>query len=301
MPHEHESQYDVFISHASEDKDSVVRPLKELLEKQGLSVWLDEERLRVGDSLREAIDGGIRISSYAVIVLSPDFFRKSWPVRELDAFVDSEGHPSRSLLPVWHKVSSSDVKRFSPLIGNLFGASTRHGLEYVAEKIMKAIRGNEATSFEIGIGKPEGTEDQFRQLSVRSGGGKTDKDVTRPEERTRPEDMTKPRFCGRYGLAGVNPIEDEISGYVGQVEVASNGTIYTVTWKVETNDGIQEIAGLGLSRGGILAVSFSGFARREVAAVAVYERLRDGVLRGTWAMAGVAGLGYEELYRLDWD
>jgi hypothetical protein len=38
--------YDLFISHASEDKDALVRPLAESLRDLGLSVWYDEFELR---------------------------------------------------------------------------------------------------------------------------------------------------------------------------------------------------------------------------------------------------------------
>ena len=48
--------HDVFISHASEDKDDFVRPLANALIKQGLDVWFDEMTLRIGDSLRQKID-----------------------------------------------------------------------------------------------------------------------------------------------------------------------------------------------------------------------------------------------------
>ena len=45
-------QYDVFISHASEDKDAVVRPLANALKNRGVTVWYDEFEMRIGDSLR---------------------------------------------------------------------------------------------------------------------------------------------------------------------------------------------------------------------------------------------------------
>jgi hypothetical protein len=51
-------QWDVFISHASEDKDSFVRPLATELRKNGLRVWYDEFSLRLGDSLNESIKQG---------------------------------------------------------------------------------------------------------------------------------------------------------------------------------------------------------------------------------------------------
>jgi len=46
--------HDVFICHASEDKDAVARPLAKALEARGLTVWLDEFQIKLGDST----DGG---------------------------------------------------------------------------------------------------------------------------------------------------------------------------------------------------------------------------------------------------
>jgi hypothetical protein len=41
--------WDVFISHASEDKEPLARQLADLLRAQGVSVWLDESELTLGD------------------------------------------------------------------------------------------------------------------------------------------------------------------------------------------------------------------------------------------------------------
>jgi hypothetical protein len=57
-----EKTYDVFISHASEDKDSLVRPLAIALRHLGASVWYDEFSLHVGDSLSGSIDKGLSSS-----------------------------------------------------------------------------------------------------------------------------------------------------------------------------------------------------------------------------------------------
>jgi hypothetical protein len=48
--------WDGFISHASEDKATVARPLAFRLQQLGLHVWMDETQLRIGDSLRLIID-----------------------------------------------------------------------------------------------------------------------------------------------------------------------------------------------------------------------------------------------------
>lgn len=51
MMAEMEKKYDIFISHASEDKDSLVRPLTTVLERLSVRVWYDEFSLQLGDSL----------------------------------------------------------------------------------------------------------------------------------------------------------------------------------------------------------------------------------------------------------
>jgi len=52
-------RWDVFICHASEDKDDVAVPLARTLEDAGLLVWLDKHEIKLGDSLREKIDEGL--------------------------------------------------------------------------------------------------------------------------------------------------------------------------------------------------------------------------------------------------
>lgn len=76
--------YDVFISHASEDKDDIVRPLANALGEYGLKVRYDEFELRIGDSLRRKIDRGLTSSRFGIVVLSEPFFNKGWTTYELD-------------------------------------------------------------------------------------------------------------------------------------------------------------------------------------------------------------------------
>ena len=77
-------QFDVFISHASEDKDELVRELVQKSTAAGLKVFYDELTLSWGDSLRSKIEFGLANSRFGVVVLSDAFFKKEWPQRELD-------------------------------------------------------------------------------------------------------------------------------------------------------------------------------------------------------------------------
>jgi hypothetical protein len=94
--------HDVFISHASEDKDRFVRPLAEALRGRGLAVWYDEWELGVGDPLVHKINDGLARSRFGAVVLSPNFFNKNWSRAELQAFAALEMRQGRDLLlPIW--------------------------------------------------------------------------------------------------------------------------------------------------------------------------------------------------------
>ena len=83
-------EWDVFISHAHEDKDDIVRPLAHALRQHDLRVWFDEFELRIGDSLRRKIDQGIARSAFGVVVLSTAFFAKNWAQYELDGLRNTQ-------------------------------------------------------------------------------------------------------------------------------------------------------------------------------------------------------------------
>jgi len=108
--------WDVFISHAWEDKEDIARPLAEALRRKGLRVWYDEFTLRVGDSLRHSIDHGLANSRYGVVILSPSFFAKEWPQKELDGLVAREVSGERVILPVWHNITADQIREYSPTI-----------------------------------------------------------------------------------------------------------------------------------------------------------------------------------------
>ena len=74
--------WDLFISHASEDKDSFVRPLATELSRLGLRVWYDEFTLQLGDSISENIDKGLAESGCGLVIISKSFMAKPWPRRE---------------------------------------------------------------------------------------------------------------------------------------------------------------------------------------------------------------------------
>jgi hypothetical protein len=131
--------WDVFISHASEDKVAVARPLANILSTKGMKVWLDESEIFVGDSLRAKIDQGLANSRFGIVILSPSFFSKHWPQAELDGLIAGETDGDKRILPIWHNLSFEEVRKYSPLLAGKFAAQTKEGLKAVAKQVVNAV------------------------------------------------------------------------------------------------------------------------------------------------------------------
>ncbi len=133
--------WDVFICHASEDKESFVRPLAESLRRFGVSVWYDEFSLGPGDSLSKGIDKGIAGSSFGVVVISKAFIGKAWPEHELRGLVNRDVEEDLKILPIWHGVSKEEVIEFSPSLSDKWAIDTRKDdAQEVAIKLLRAVR-----------------------------------------------------------------------------------------------------------------------------------------------------------------
>ncbi len=132
--------WDVFISHASEDKDAVARPLAAALRERGVTVWLDETELRIGDSLRRKIDEGLANSSFGIVIFSRAFFAKGWPQYELDGLVTRSVSGEQTILPIWHEITKDEVMSQSPsLAGSVARSTTQFTIEEIAEEIADVV------------------------------------------------------------------------------------------------------------------------------------------------------------------
>lgn len=136
-------EHDVFISHASEDKDELVRPLAIALREEGLSVWYDEFELKIGDSLRQKIDKGLAKSRFGIVVLSKSFIKKGWTNYELDGIVTRVVSGEQVLLPIWHDITKKEVMDFSPSIADKVARNTaNYTVEEIAKEIAEVINSN---------------------------------------------------------------------------------------------------------------------------------------------------------------
>jgi hypothetical protein len=72
-----------FLSHSSRDKP-FIRQLAADLTANGVGVWLDEQRIRVGDSIPERVAQGLAESDYFLIAVSEASVESEWVKKELN-------------------------------------------------------------------------------------------------------------------------------------------------------------------------------------------------------------------------
>lgn len=117
---ENEEDYDVFVSHAWEDKEDFADEFVQSLCDYGIKVWYDTTQMKWGDSMRAKIDSGLKKSKFGVVVLSPDYIKegKYWTKTELDGLFQMESINGKTLLPIWHNLTKKEVMAYSPTIAS---------------------------------------------------------------------------------------------------------------------------------------------------------------------------------------
>lgn len=136
-----DKKYDLFISHASEDENVIVRPLATILERLSVRVWYDEFSLQLGDSLTASIDKGLQESRYGLVVLSKAFLSKKWPEYEYRSLMTREIDGERVILPLWYDVTQDDIKNFSLYLADIKALPiSRANLGKIVPAILKVVR-----------------------------------------------------------------------------------------------------------------------------------------------------------------
>lgn len=137
-----EPKYDVFVSHAWEDKETFVDEFVDELRALGVKVWYDKSQIKWGDSMRSKIDEGLSKSRFGVAILSPDYIaeHKYWTKAELDGLFQLESINGKMLLPIWHNLTKQQVMKFSPVIASKLAMSTATMTpKEIAEELVKLL------------------------------------------------------------------------------------------------------------------------------------------------------------------
>jgi hypothetical protein len=137
-----DEEYDVFISHAWEDKEDFADEFVMALEQLGIRVWYDTKKLQWGDSMRSKIDDGLRKSKFGIAILSPNYIAegKYWTKEEFNGLFQLESINGKKILPIWHNLTKNQVMKFSPMIADKKAMTTANmTIEEIAQTLKKLL------------------------------------------------------------------------------------------------------------------------------------------------------------------
>ena len=138
---------DVFICHASQDKNMVVQPLADALIQAGISIWYDKKDIKWGGSIIDGINEGLTSSKFVLVVISESFMENKWAQKELNVALSREiASGTKSVLPLmvgtpgeiekfWKNLPLQEDKRHLLWPGN--PAPVVDGLREVLNEIAK--------------------------------------------------------------------------------------------------------------------------------------------------------------------
>ena len=132
-------EWDVFISHASEDTEMVVLPLADILRRRGVRLWVDAQELEIGDRLRDKISEGLTRSRFGIVIISPRSASKAWPRNELNALLALEEDGIKRILPVWHDIDRAGAAAAFPLLADRLAGNTVDGIPSLASALAAVI------------------------------------------------------------------------------------------------------------------------------------------------------------------
>lgn len=131
--------FDLFISHAHEDKRSLVEALVKRLKSKDLKVWYDSQQMRPGMSITHEVNMGLAASRYTLVILSPAFFRKLWTKLELEFLLELEEKAGEIMIPVWHGLGAAELIDISERLADRLALNSADGLERLVDDILARV------------------------------------------------------------------------------------------------------------------------------------------------------------------
>ena len=130
-----------FISHAKSDSRDFAKKLAVELSRLGCPVWFDEYSMKIGDSLVESIEAGLKETDKCIFILSPDFLaNEGWCKHEFKTASMKQVFEKRNImLPVWHGVNAGDVYEYSAILADTVGVQSSLGEQQVAKKMSEIL------------------------------------------------------------------------------------------------------------------------------------------------------------------
>ncbi|KIM06853.1 MAG: hypothetical protein KU38_11700 [Sulfurovum sp. FS08-3] len=130
----------LFISHSTQDKQTIALPLYQELLALNLDPWIDQEGIEPSDSLFQKINQAIAKSHYGVAIVSPAFIASEWTNRELQVLDNLRLEKRiKRLFLIYHEITREKVLCYYPLLSDDLALNSSEPIATLAQKIAEVI------------------------------------------------------------------------------------------------------------------------------------------------------------------
>lgn len=113
-------EYDVFVSHANDNKQSFVDSLYEGLGRLRIKIWYDTTEIDWGDNLKDAIMKGLEKCRFGIVVLSPEFIGRQWTDKELSELLSRQNErQDKVVLPLLYNLTVEQMIEKYPALSSI--------------------------------------------------------------------------------------------------------------------------------------------------------------------------------------
>lgn len=129
--------FDVFISHASEDKETIARPIYEACARLGVKAFLDEAHIGWGEDFTKKINTALGAARTVLCVISQTAVTKEWPLAEINTALSMDVIGQKKVVPLI--VGQPDLSKL-PLLKARDHMVWRGDAEAVARELVKVAK-----------------------------------------------------------------------------------------------------------------------------------------------------------------
>lgn len=135
----HAYPYDLFISHAVEDKIPLVNELAARLEAEGIKVWYTGQELSIGDVVCDTLVAGMRQCRYGIIIFSPSYISKLIPSTEFHTLLRYKRTDDKVIIPILFEVTHDELVAKHILSEETGAIYSNAGLDAVVNQLREQI------------------------------------------------------------------------------------------------------------------------------------------------------------------
>ncbi|XP_030473088.2 disease resistance protein L6-like [Syzygium oleosum] len=135
------NDYEVFLSFRGRDtRTGLTDYLYNSLVDAGVSVFRDDDELRIGEKIGPDLLRAIKSSKISIPILSPDYASSKWCLRELARMIECKRSEGHVVLPIFYKVEPGHVRHQTGSFGKAFHTIKKHHEAEVVRQWERALQ-----------------------------------------------------------------------------------------------------------------------------------------------------------------